>query len=182
MLVGVTYLLFSEYDRLKQFFLLSTERLPAIKMSPLVKSALRCSLVVIPLLFISLRKSADIDSQLKGKYEVRKLSINHLDRTNSINCDSLLSVMYLENGNTCIFQFKDYRQRIIGTYDYSRADNKFIVKWLRPEDHRRINENYNVKRQVPDFNATLIPGSDLHFILSGKIEDSNVEVEMVKIK
>jgi hypothetical protein len=90
--------------------------------------------------------------------------------------------MYLENGNTCIFQFKDFRQRIIGTYDYSKADNKFTVRWLSPEDHIRINENYDVRRQVSDFNATLVHSNGLRFTLSGKIEDSSVEVEMVKVK
>jgi hypothetical protein len=182
MLIGVIYLLFSEYRRLKAFFLLSTERLPSIKMSSLVKVLLRCSLVVVPLLFVFLRTSADRHPQLKGKYEVEKILIGSVDKTSSVNCDSVLSMVYFENGNTCIFQFKNFKQRIMGSYDYNESTSELKVHWLSPEDHHRINAAYNVERQVPNLKGLLIHNEGPYFWLSGKMGSSDIEVKLVKVK
>jgi hypothetical protein len=169
MFAGITYLLFSEYDRLKEFFLNSTESIQAVKMKSGIKVVLRCSILAVPLLFIAMHKSADQHPQLKGKYEVEKIIVNNKDRTQSVNCDSVLSVVYLEVGNTCILQFKNYKQRLMGIYQYEEGHNQFIVEWLDP--------NYTSKLE-----ATLTQSGNRSIRLRGKIGKDTLEVDLLKVK
>ncbi len=182
MLAGTTYLLFAEYNSLKEFFFQSKERLPSVKMNSFVKMSLRCSLIVVPLLFVSLRKSSDQNPGLKGKYEVQRISINGADKTSSIKCDSVLTVVYMEVGNTCIFQCKSHKQRIMGHYDYQKASNEFNVRWLRPEDYLKLRENYNVRTQPPELTATLLLTDSKHAKLSGKMGNNTIEAELLKVR
>jgi hypothetical protein len=169
MFAAITYLLLSEYDRLNTFFLNSNERIPSTKIKSGIKVILRCSVFVVPLLFIAMHKSADEHPQLKGKYEVERILINNVDRTQSINCDSVLSVVYLEVGNTCILQFKNYKQRMMGIYQYKEGSDRFIVDWL---DHKLTSK----------LEGTLVQTGAKKMKLNGKIGNDTLDVELLKVK
>lgn len=170
MLVAVTYLLLSDYERLKEFFINNNGVVKSLNLRPVTKLVLRCSIVVIPLLFISLHRSADQYPQLKGKYEVKKITINSIDETKRISCDSVLSVVYLEVGNTCVFQFRNYRQRLMGIYDYEEHSARFNVAWI------------NKQNPTPKLVAKLIATGHKKMKLSGTIGQSTLEVELSKVK
>lgn len=170
MLAAVTYLLLTEYERLKEFFINNNGEVKTLNLRPVMKLVLRSSIVVIPILFISFHKSADQYPQLKGKYEVMKIAIDSIDETKRINCDSVLSVVYLEVGNTCVLQFKNYKQRLIGIYDFEESSARFNVEWI------------NQQKPTPKLEATLIPTGDKKLKLSGKIGQSTLEAELSKVK
>jgi hypothetical protein len=56
MLSGVLYFLFIEFNRLKEFFFAAKNQLPSLPWPTYIKTAIRLSIIYIPLLLIALRK------------------------------------------------------------------------------------------------------------------------------
>jgi len=167
MLMAVVYLLFQEYSQLKEFFFNNLRNKEVVKINTGIKAILRISLAAVPLIFIYTHETADKHPELKGKYEVEKLLINNTDFTHSINCDSVLSIVYLEVGNTCILQFKDYKQRLMGLYDYKKSTNQFNVEWLD-------------QKSSPKLEATLVSKGNKRMRLFGRIGKNVLDAELIK--
>jgi hypothetical protein len=131
MMLGALYFLFIEFDRLKEFFFTAKDQLPAVKLSRYYKIALRLSIVFLPLLFIAMHGKPDKHPQLTGKYEVKQLKINQqmLDRASC--ADSILTVVYFDIRNGCVFEFNTPQRRWNGTY--TLENDHLEINWRSPE-------------------------------------------------
>lgn len=171
LLAGVTYFLFIEYDRLKVFFLLSNNDLPSIRInSNLMKNVLRFSVVIIPLLLIltntRLAPYVYQKTQLpKGRYEVRKLSINQKDIQRD-GCDSVLTMVYLHHD--IVFQSGDIQKRLFGKYTYNENTKEMKAIWHYPKDRK-------------DTLTATVTKTENTLILDGKMGAEWLRMELVKI-
>lgn len=165
---AVFYLLLSEYDRLAAFFLRQDGGFPAVTLKRSFKTLLRASVVAGPLLLIALYSSGHWPPELKGKYAVQKIQVNHIDRTAALRSDSVLSVVYLDLANECVFEFRDYQQRAFGTFDYIPQSGQLTVQWHYPPN-------------VEKLEATLSPEGDGRWKLSGKMGSELLTAELKKV-
>jgi hypothetical protein len=132
MMLGALYFLFIEFDRLKEFFFAAKDQLPALNLSKYLKIAIRLSIIYIPLLFIAMHGKTDKYPQLTGKYEVKQLKMGQqiLNRTGC--ADSILTVVYFDIKNGCVFEFNTPQKRWNGTYKLE--NNHLEINWRTPVD------------------------------------------------
>ncbi|MDP4131339.1 MAG: hypothetical protein Q8918_06055 [Bacteroidota bacterium] len=132
MMSGALYFLFIEFNRLKEFFFAAKDQLPALNLSKYFKTAIRLSIIYIPLLFISLHGTLDKYPQLTGKYEVRELKMNQQMLYRTSCADSILTVVYFDIRNGCVFEFNTPQHRWNGTYTIE--NNHLEITWRSPAD------------------------------------------------
>ena len=132
MMAGILYFLVIEFNRLKEFFFTTTNRLPVLHFPWYVKLIVRLSIIYIPLLLIAMHGKVDKYPRLTGKYEVKQLTVNHqlLHRDNY--ADSTLTVVYFDIKNGCVFQFDSPAKRWNGTF--TKDSNHLTIKWFSPAD------------------------------------------------
>ena len=132
MMAGILYFLVIEFNRLKEFFFTTTNRLPELHFPWYVKLIVRLSIIYIPLLLIAMHGKVDKYPRLTGKYEVKQLTVNHqlLHRDNY--ADSTLTVVYFDIKNGCVFQFDSPAKRWNGTF--TKDSNHLKIKWFSPAD------------------------------------------------
>ena len=137
MMAGVLYLLFMEYERLVEFFLRAKNVLPTFDFKGAWrKNLLRFSVLGIPLLLISLYQFPDKHPELTGKYEVKKLEINH-QLVGAQDCrDSVLTIVYMDVADDFVFEFNDQNKRLIGAYTYDPHTHSIEVDWRYPENQK----------------------------------------------
>jgi hypothetical protein len=72
---------------------------------------------------------------------------------------------------------------MMGHYEFNEDNDSFKVRWLRPEDYRKLNGEvgYNVPNQLSDLEATLLE-NDFRMTLSGKMGNDSIKVELSKVK
>lgn len=131
MMTGILYFLAIEFSRLKEFFFAATNRLPELHISRFGKLIIRLSIVYIPLLLIVLHGKGDKYPDLTGKYEVKNLRINRQLILRDTCADSILTTVYFDIKNGCVFQFNTPARRWNGTF--SKDSNHLKIKWLSPE-------------------------------------------------
>jgi hypothetical protein len=168
MTAGILYFLFIEFKRLKEFFFATTNRLPELHFSRYVKLVIRLSIIYIPLLLIAVNGKADKYPNLTGKYEVKKLSINQQLQPESPGTDSILTVVYFDIKNSCVFQFNTPAKRWNGTF--SKDNNHLQIKWFSPPN-------------MPVFNGTMStanPSGEL--MLTGMLGKDSVDITLEKVK
>ena len=120
LILGLFYLLAEDSGRVLSFFFRSVA--PAsISRSPFGKIALRLSVVYIPLLLIIACFHLPDKDPVHGKYKVTRLWVN--DRAVDLdNCaDSVLTVVYLDEGKDCVFEYNGQQRRLIGDYKIERG-------------------------------------------------------------
>ena len=167
MMAGILYFLVIEFKRLKEFFCAVTNRLPELHFSRYVKWIIRLSIIYIPLLLIAMHGKADNYPGLTGKYEVKQLSINQQLLHNSTCADSILTVVYFDIKNGCVFQFNTPTKRWNGTF--SKDSNHLKINWLSPADK-------------PVFNGTMSVVSDSgELILTGMLGKDSMDVILQKV-
>lgn len=132
MLAGTLYFLFIEFNRLKEFFFVAKDLLPGLRLSRFPKIAIRLSIIYIPLLLIAMHGQPDKHPQLTGKYEVKRLTINRQVVERGSCADSLLTVVYFDIKNGCVFEFNTTQKRWNG--DYTLENNQLAIKWRSPAD------------------------------------------------
>lgn len=132
MMSGALYFLFIEFNRLKEFFLDTKDQLPALNPSKYFKIAIRLSIIYIPLLLIAMHGKPDKYPQLTGKYEVKQLKMNQQMLYRASCADSILSVVYFDIRNGCVFEFNTPQRRWNGTYTIE--NNHLKVIWRSPAD------------------------------------------------
>lgn len=144
LMLGLLYLLVEEYGRLVSFFFghPSTETTPIAKTMSIVETrfvfllpanALRYSVVVIPLLLIiCFFHLPHRDREIYGKYQVTYMWIN--DKTiDPGNCkDSVLTQVYIDENNDCVFAYNNLQRLVLGNYRYDRATRHLRVTWRYP--------------------------------------------------
>jgi hypothetical protein len=166
MMAGVLYFLFIEFRRLKDFFFAAKDQLPALPLSNFAKWTIRLSIIYLPLLLIALHGKPDKYPQLTGKYEVTQLKAGQLfHRTSS--ADSLLTVVYFDIRNGCVFEFNNPQKRWNGTY--AKENDQLTINWRSPSDK-------------PPFHGTLTsrtsPGK---LLLSGQLGNDSIIVSLQKV-
>jgi hypothetical protein len=132
MMAGALYFLFIEFNRLKEFFFTAKDQLPAVKRSKYYKIALRLSIIYIPLLFIAMHGRPDKNPRLTGKYEVKQLKMNQQMLSPTGCADSILTVVYFDIRNGCVFEFNTPQRRWNGTY--TLENDHLEINWHSPAD------------------------------------------------
>jgi hypothetical protein len=168
MMAGLLYFLFIEFDRLKQFFFATKDQLPALHFSTFLKTLLRLSIIYVPLLFIAMHGSPDKYPHLTGKYEVKALAINQHPLYPPGCADSILTVIYLDIKNGCVFEFNTPQRRWNGTY--SLDHNHLEINWRSPADK-------------PEFKGMLSPGDSTgRMRLNGTLGKDSITLSMQRTK
>ena len=132
MMAGILYFLVIEFNRLKEFFFTTTNRLPELHFPWYVKLIVRLSIIYIPLLLIAMHGKVDKYPRLTGKYEVKQLTVNHQLLHWDNYADSTLTVVYFDIKNGCVFQFDSPAKRWNGTF--TKDSNHLKIKWFSPAD------------------------------------------------
>lgn len=167
MMSGVLYFLFIEFHRLKEFFFVAKDQLPALKLSGFFKMTLRLSIIYVPLLLIAMQGRPDKHPQLTGKYEVKQLAVNQQIRYPASCADSVLTVVYFDIKNRCVFEFNAPQRRWNGPY--ALENDHLSISWRSPGDK-------------PDFNGVMSPLTDSgRLMLSGKLGNDSLSMIMQKV-
>lgn len=160
MMAGVLYFLFIEFDRLKAFFFAAKDQLPAVRLPAFAKMAIRLSIIYIPLLLIAMHGKPDKHPELTGKYIVA-------GRGNTGCADSVLTVVYFDIRDECVFEFNTPQRRWNGTY--SKDNRQLKISWRSPADK-------------PAFNGILTPADGAGtLVLRGKLGDDSMNVVLQKV-
>ncbi len=133
LLAALVYLLFADYERLKEFFFRAKNAIPAVdfKNTP-VKNGIRLSAVAIPLLLVALYKFPERHPALYGKYNVRSLLINGQAVAPASCKDSVLTIVYFDQNADCVFEYNNQSKRLIGNYHFDESTSKMTVVWRYP--------------------------------------------------
>jgi hypothetical protein len=132
MMAGILYFRVIEFNRLKEVFFYATHRLPELHFSRYVKLIIRLSIIYIPLLLIAMHEKADKHPRLTGKYEVKRLRINQQLLHQDACADSILTGVYFDIKNGCVFQFYTPAKRWNGTF--VKENNHLKINWFSPAD------------------------------------------------
>lgn len=130
MMLGALYFLFIEFNRLKEFFFAAKDQLPALKLSKYYKIAIRLSIIYIPLLLIAMHGQQDKYPWLTGKYEVKQLKMDQQMLYRTSCADSILTVLYFDIKNGCVFEFNTPQRRWNGTF--TLENNHLEISWRSP--------------------------------------------------
>ena len=142
MMAGVLYFLFIEFQRLKEFFFHAKDRLPSVHLPSWVKMAIRLSVIYVPLLLIALHGRPDRYPELTGKYEVQPVRLDQRALYKTGCADSVLSTVYFDVRNGCVFEFNSPERRWNGNFtrdnessgDVSPKSFRFRIDWRSPVD------------------------------------------------
>ncbi len=169
-LIALLYLIFSDGQRIWRVFFGNP---PAISAFPLrsvvLKNLVRASSVLVPLLLIWRHGSPDLNPWLTGKYTVSHLVIDQQAREVRDCTDSLLTKVYLDLGNDCVFEFNSLNRRWYGTYHLSDDSKKITIAWRYPLDIHdtligKISKN----------------GMDSLLFIEGKIGKDSIQVSLIR--
>ena len=167
MMSGVLYFLFIEFNRLKEFFFAAKDQLPAVKLSKYYKTAIRLSIIYIPLLLIALHGKPDRYPRITGKYEVKQLTMNHQMLYRGSCADSILTMVYFDIRNGCVFEFNTPQRRWNGSYTID--NNHLEISWRSPANK-------------PTFKGIMSPASGSgRLILTGVLGNDSLNITMQKL-
>jgi len=167
MMSGTLYFLFIEFDRLKEFFFRAKDQLPAVKLSKYFKMAIRLSIIYIPLLLIAMHGPVDKHPQLTGKYAVRQLQFDKQTLYPTSCADSILTVVYFDIKNGCVFEFNTPEKRWNGAY--TLVADHLQISWRTPADK-------------PVFSGIMSPVSDSgRLLLTGMLGTDSMHTILQKV-
>ena len=133
MLAAAIYLLLLDYERLTALYLhVQNEETNAPISNTKLKTILSISILFLPLLLIAVNESPNKNPGLKGKYTVAELSINGKPIKPSACQDSVLTVVYFDLANDCVFEFNGVKKRMYGTYSLDESNDSLEVTWHYP--------------------------------------------------
>ena len=130
MLLGALYFLLIEFSRLKEFFFAAKDRLPALNLSRYFKTAIRLSVIYVPLLLIAMHGKPDKYPQLTGKYVVQQLKMDQQLLYRTSCADSVLTAVYFDIRNACVFEFNTPERRWNGSF--TLENNHLEINWRSP--------------------------------------------------
>jgi hypothetical protein len=130
---GVVYLIFLDYDRLLTFFFKhNSDNTSVSQRNNVFKYIARLSIIAIPLLLVVIKKYPNNHPELRGKYHVIEVSINGKKVSPRNDADSVLTRVYFDIADECVFEFNGLRRRIFGTYHLENGKS-ITTKWHFPE-------------------------------------------------
>ena len=166
MMLGALYFLFIEFNRLKEFFFAAKDQLPALNLPKYFKMAIRLSVIYVPLLLIAMHGKPDKYPQLTGKYEVKQLKMNQQMLYRGSCADSILTVVYFDIRNGCVFEFNTPQRRWNGTYTIE--SDHLEISWRSPADK-------------PVFKGIMFPaGSSGNLMLTGVLGKDSISIVLQK--
>jgi hypothetical protein len=169
MMAGILYFLVIEFNRLKEFFFAATDRLPQLHFSRYVKWIIRLSIIYIPLLLIAMHGSVNKYPDLTGKYEVQQLRINQQLLQGSNCADSVLTAVYFDIKNGCVFQFNTPVKRWNGTF--SKDSNHLQIRWFLPADKPVFNGTMSTMNGFGNLTLTGMLGKDSIDVILQKVNN-----------
>ena len=125
---GLVYLLLADYKRLKAFFLPPAGALTTMR-NVFSSTAFRLSVIYLPLIIILPYVYFAETVPLKGKYDIRRLTVNGAEK-NITSCDSLLTRIYLEYDVVC--EFNSQKKRLYGQYQFDPRTHDLKAVWHYP--------------------------------------------------
>jgi hypothetical protein len=137
LMLGLLYLLLFEYKRLVQFFFIAKSSFPAMRLKTRgLKNLVRLSAGCIPLALMIAFGPPDKNPQLTGKYEVKELIVNQ--KTIAVNScqDSVLTIVYFDQGNDIVFEYNHQKRRLIGSYHFDKTSRKMKAVWRYPQNKK----------------------------------------------
>ena len=172
LLLALLYLLFSDYNRLVEFFFRARSGLTAIRMKSLVlKNGIRLSTLFVPLLLIWHYGPPDKNPWLTGKYRVNHLRVNQQDTAVHSCTDSVLTTVYFDPGNECLFEYNSQQRRVYGTYRLDAGKTRMTVIWHYP------------KNVTDTLVATLsAAGAGRVQVISGRMGKDSVQMELLEMR
>ena len=167
---GAVYLLFTEYDRLAEFFFKANSNLPALNIKSLQKNLIRVSAILIPALCISTIKFPKQYPEILGKYIVKKLLINDSLQTAQPCRDSILTKIFIDKYDFVLQYNNDYKRIVIGSYSYNEATRELKAIWRYP------------RNQHDTLVAKILPGADPDKkILSGRMGKQLLKIDLQRV-
>ncbi|HMH24870.1 MAG TPA: hypothetical protein VK563_24010 [Puia sp.] len=132
-LAALIYLLLLDYKKLAALFFGGNGSFSAtVFRSQLLKNAVRFSAVLIPLAMIGVNPTPYKLDWFSGKYAVEQVSVNGHPLGVRSCTDSVLSIIYFDQNNECVFECNGVDRRLFGTYLYEKDKNKLTVIWHYP--------------------------------------------------
>lgn len=170
LMIALLYLLLCEYRRLVEFFFRATSDLPSISSMPsFLKILLRFSTLFIPLFLIWNYGPPDKNPWLTGKYKVGQWLVNQQNGTVNSCSDSVLTLVYFDPGNDCVFEYNSQQRRLFGHYLLD-GNKRMTIVWHYPK---------NIHDTLV---ATLTEtGKESTRVISGKMGNNNVRIELTKV-
>ncbi|WP_133989426.1 hypothetical protein [Dinghuibacter silviterrae] len=167
MMLGALYFLFLEFNRLKAFFFAASNNIASLQMPGYMKAAIRLSIIFIPLLLIAMHGNPNRHPALTGKYEVKQLKVNQHFLAPTGCSDSLLTVVYFEVNDGCVFEFNTPQRRWSGTYKMDK--DHLGISWRNPGGK-------------PDFKGVLSrdPATGM-VVMTGVLGGDSTEVTLQKV-
>lgn len=130
---SVVYLICLDYDRLSTFFFSNEFQATSVRLkSNVAKYAMRLSVVALPILIIAIKPSPNQHPDLRGKYVVQEVSINGERVSPRNEADSVLTRVYFDIANECVFEYNGLNRRVFGTYQ-SGDGAHITANWHFPE-------------------------------------------------
>jgi hypothetical protein len=168
-IIGLTYLLLIEYNRLYKFFFVDESDSPQFKFkSAGLRTAVKLSVIIIPAILMAINKPAQYYPDINGKYEVKNLMINNIQQK-APGVDSILTIVYIDK-NDLVLEYNGYKRRFIGSYKYNETTRE-LEAWFRyPGNH-------------PDnLVAKILPGKDADKkILIGHMGKETFNIDMQRV-
>ncbi len=166
--IAAVYLLLTEYGRLKEFFFIATSNLPVFNFkNRRIKSMLRASAIVIPVLLIACYRFPQTYPEIFGKYEIKSSGITDSLSNFNARCADELSKIFIDD-HDFVFQFGSYENRFIGTYYYNRHSKEIKVIWRYPEtQHDTLYGSFSFSKYTK--------------ILSGHMGKQKINIRMLKV-
>jgi hypothetical protein len=167
--IGVVYLLLLDYDRLVGFFLKYTPDETSFRIrNTFLKNTGRFSILFVPILLIAINGSPNKHPRLKGKYSVAAMKVNGKPMMATTCQDSLLTLVYFDLHNECVFEFNSQPRRMFGTYNLDDKHEQLTISWHFPPAAKE------------KFQGTLTQ-ADTTVVLNGTIGNDTIQVSLRKL-
>ena len=134
LLIGVLFLAFQDYEKIKKFFFEANDNLPRFDFdNKNLKGAIKISAILIPIIVLVPNWKIQYREGLTGKYNIRKMTINGLDQPIEQCSDTTFSKVYFDLGDNFIFTNNNFSKRQIGHFIIDEAKRIFETTWEYPK-------------------------------------------------
>jgi hypothetical protein len=124
LLVGLLCLILAHYERLRAVFFRADGGSGSVAFPVVV--------IVAPLVLVLSFGSPDRNPQLTGKYRVEDLTVNGIKMGVASCQDSVLTMVYFDQGNDVVLEFNSLQRRWIGSYRLDRVSGALMASWRYP--------------------------------------------------
>jgi len=170
LMAGLMYVLWTDYDRLVGFFINHKSTVEVISTPNIaLKMAGRMSILFVPLILVAMKESPNKDPDLKGKYTVVDMKVNGIPRMAKTSMDSVLTLVYFDISNDCVFEFNGISRRMYGGYTLNDAQ-QVSTSWYFPP-----------AAKTKGFNGILRRENSTEIELIGSIQNDSIQVRLKRM-